>query len=489
MPLRAKIINPSFSTHSSKKITIEDGPMIDKQVPGESPSDVLFNTHYGVRTIELNRPGKMNSLNASMAQKIISRLLEWTKSDLANIILISGAAVRGSPTGKKPFCAGGDVAALAELNIKGPEGQRQSHDYFALEYQLDHLIATYPKPYIAYMDGITMGGGVGLSVHAPIRIATERTIFAMPETNIGFFPDVGGSFFLSRLEGSIGAYLALTSKHLRGVDVYFAGIATHYIDSSTLPNLTARLAELQFKDFDSLDTRLEIINATIAEFDTGLPFERYGMFVSELRRAVDRCFSQGSVEEIIAAVRKEIRRGVPRVVRTWADDTLQALSERSPTSLRVALRLQQLGKDWSIAETFQREYELAGKFMAHPDFTQGVSARLIRKPAAKPVWEPPTLQEVSEQRIEEMLQPQEGGKKLELFNTGDYRSYPHSLALPRDEEVAVLVKSGSMSKEALISHLLGKYNHKLGLREKVNEILKRCCSDSPNTGLRWREEQ
>lgn len=130
---------------------------------------------------------------------------------MANVIVIKGAG--------RAFCAGGDVAVLAQDCAKGEEGQQASRDYFALEYKLDHLIATYPKPYVAFIDGITMGGGVGLSVHAPFRIATEKTVFAMPETTIGFFPDVGASFFLPRMDGELGTYLALTSERLKGPEV------------------------------------------------------------------------------------------------------------------------------------------------------------------------------------------------------------------------------------------------------------------------------
>ena len=133
---------------------------------------------------------------------------------MANVVVIKGR-------GPKAFCAGGDVAALVGLNREGPEGKEEATKFFGLEYQLDHLIATYRKPYIAFMDGITMGGGVGLSVHAPFRIATERTDFAMPETGIGFFPDVGASFFLPRLDGKIGTYLGLTGDRLTGVDVLY----------------------------------------------------------------------------------------------------------------------------------------------------------------------------------------------------------------------------------------------------------------------------
>lgn len=142
----------------------------------------------------------------------------------------------------RAFCAGGDVAALAKLNGEGKQGQQASKDYFALEYKLDHYIATYPKPYVAFMDGITMGGGVGLSVHAPFRIATENTVFAMPETTIGFFPDVGASFFLPRMDGQIGTYLALTSEQLKGVNVLYVQSCIHWPSQHTnIPSATTAL--------------------------------------------------------------------------------------------------------------------------------------------------------------------------------------------------------------------------------------------------------
>lgn len=224
MPLRARIMQSSRPVCQSSTRTYpahlptqlpqyasqSEADLVRPQ-PNDEPDDVVFDKIYGVRTIELNRPKKLNSLNGSMARKIIPRLREWSQSQLANVIIIKGNG--------RAFCAGGDVAALAELNQQGTEGQQQSSDYFGLEYKLDHLIATYSKPYVAFMDGITMGGGVGLSVHAPFRIATENTVFAMPETTIGFFPDVGASFFLPRMDGQMGTYLALTSEQLKGVDV------------------------------------------------------------------------------------------------------------------------------------------------------------------------------------------------------------------------------------------------------------------------------
>ena len=206
------ITPPAYGAPSTKTLQYAT-PTADllKAQKDDDPDDVIFTNNYGVRSIELNRPKKLNSLNGSMARKIIPRLQEWEKSELAGVVVIKGNG--------RAFCAGGDVAALAKWNQQGPEGQQKSSDYFGLEYKLDHLIATYNKPYVAFMDGITMGGGVGLSIHAPFRIATENTLFAMPETTIGFFPDVGASFFLPRLDGELGTYLALTSEQIKGVNV------------------------------------------------------------------------------------------------------------------------------------------------------------------------------------------------------------------------------------------------------------------------------
>jgi 3-hydroxyisobutyryl-CoA hydrolase len=236
MPLRAKIL----PTQAMSSVHYDSKQFAARE--GDDPEDVLFGSIYGLRTIELNRPKKHNSLNGSMIRKITPRLLEWEMSDLANVVVIKGV-------GDKAFCAGGDVRDVAvAVQEQGDDGRKFANEYFAAEYRLDHLIATYRKPYIALMDGYTMGGGVGLSVHAPLRIATERTVFAMPETTIGFFPDVGASFFLPKMPGAVGTYLALTSERLKGVNVFYAGIATHYLHSTSLPNLESRLPGQQQDD-------------------------------------------------------------------------------------------------------------------------------------------------------------------------------------------------------------------------------------------------
>ncbi|KAF2189090.1 3-hydroxyisobutyryl-CoA hydrolase mitochondrial precursor [Zopfia rhizophila CBS 207.26] len=463
MPLRAKITHPAWMTGTRMYSTPTEDLLRPQK--DDEPDDVVFTNNYGVRSIELNRPKKLNSLNGSMARKIIPRLQEWTKSELANVIVIKGAG--------RAFCAGGDVAALAEWNKKGPDGQQKSSDYFGLEYKLDHLIATYSKPYVAFIDGITMGGGVGLSIHAPFRIATENTLFAMPETTIGFFPDVGASFFLPRMEGQLGTYLALTSEQLRGVDVFYHGVATHYIHSSTLPNLESRLAELQFPDYMDLNQRFKIINSTIEEFSTGLPSER-PTISGELRNTIDRVFSndQPSIEAILNSLKDVQKDSASEPFQKWAERTIGTIQARSPISVAVTLHQMRVGREWSIAETFQREYDIAAHFMAHPDFVEGVTARLIERKKERPNWKPNTFEEV---RPDQVAQFFEKKTELPLISSGkgsDYKEYPHAwIGLPREEEI--LREAAGKNAEEVVATLLEKYEGKQGVREKVAEVLER----------------
>ncbi|KAL9603025.1 MAG: hypothetical protein Q9219_001389 [cf. Caloplaca sp. 3 TL-2023] len=484
MPLRAKITNPAYRTSAAPSTMDEYAEF--KEQPGDDPDDVLFNTLYGVRTIQLNRPKKYNALNGSMIRKIIPRLKEYQKSALASIIIIGGA-------GPKAFCAGGDVSHLAnEITQNGDAGRSNAKTYFGLEYKLDHLIATYPKPYIAYLDGITMGGGVGLSVHAPIRIATENTVFAMPETGIGFFPDVGGSFFLPRLEGQLGTYLALTSSTLKGVQALYAGVATHYIDSSVLANLTSRLAELVFKDYSDLRSRLLIIDRTIEEFNTGLPPEDPNpRLAGNIRVAIDLCFHHDTVEEIVSALEQERdAAGTPAQVKEWATQTLRTLSEKSPTSLKVTLRQMRVGGKWDTSDAFRREYHIAAQFMRHPDFVNGVSARLIHKPPSKPAWQPADLQSVTNEDVEAFFRVKEGEEGLRLLTEGrDYDHYPFEqiLGLPREEHVEKVVRSNrGLGRQGVVDAMVEAKEGKIGVREKVEEVLGRRCKVDGEGKVIWK---
>lgn len=458
--MRACRANSDFDPQSSLSSAAE----IWRPLPEDEPEDVVFTSLYGLRSIELNRPKKLNSLNGSMIRKIAPRLIEWQKSDMANVVVMKGAG--------NALCAGGDVATLAKkIQSEGDSGSRWADQYFALEYKLDHLIATYQKPYISFMDGFTMGGGVGLSIHAPFRIATERTVFAMPETTIGFFPDVGASFFLPRMPGAVGKYLAMTSEQLKGPNVFYAGIATHYLHSTTLPLLETRLSELRFKDFDSLEKRLYLVNQAIEQYVTGLPYDQPMLIAGELRKVIDRCFSKPSVKEILQALREELN-GPHKV---WAEKTLNTLSARSPTSVYVTLEQLSQGNRWSIAETFQREHQIAAKFMRHPDFVEGVSAQLIRKDK-KPQWQVAGLEDViySKDVTKPFFEISPDVEPLELLTQEDYDEYPHrKLGLPTEEEVRRVVRSKEYKAIEVVRLFIEQRDGKQGVKEVVSEILAR----------------
>ncbi|KAK6509467.1 hypothetical protein TWF481_004211 [Arthrobotrys musiformis] len=484
MPLRARIGVNAMAQSSRSQSTAAPAAATPAPEEENTDDDVLFDSAKGVRTITLNRPKKFNALNGSMAGKILPRLLEWQKSQMANVIVIKGA-------GEKAFCAGGDVAVLAAQNRTGPAGQNASIDYFALEYKLDNLIAKYPKPYVAFMDGITMGGGVGLSLHGHFRIATERTMFSMPETTIGFFPDVGASFFLPRLDGYLGTYLALTSERLTGVQAYWAGVATHYIHSSSLQDLQDRLAELEFNDHDDLQWRLEHINSTIEEYTTGLPHNEPFILSGKTREAIDRCFRYNTIDEIMQALRNEDSE--------WANKTINTLRSRSPIALRVTLLEMRYGAAWSINTAFMREYHMARKFMnhaMHPDFVEGVEKQLA-KPVdgfkAPPVWKPASIEETTDAMALKYLEIEEGAPRLDLVklpNEVDFSNYPHGwLGLPSENAVKIMLgKGGKKTVGELEKEVLKQWDNKLGVKEKLRDVFERKIVEGPGGIAEWKVE-
>lgn len=418
-----------------------------------------------------------------MIEKIFPRMIEWEKSDMANVVVLKGA-------GEKALCAGGDVTALAEMNKNSTEGWKSSAQYFAEEYKLDHYIATYKKPYVAFMDGITMGGGVGLSIHAPFRIATEKTVFAMPETTIGFFPDVGASFFLRRMDGAVGTYLALTSERLTGPNVYYAGIATHYIHSSSLPDLENRLAEITFKDEDDHHRRLELINATLEEFATGLPFDQPIQIQGKIRKAIDRCFSKETVSEIYQALQAEVENEKQDdIVKEWAAKQIETLKKRSPTALHVTARQMRAvdTQAWDIAETFKKEHHVATEFMKHPDFTEGVTALLVNK--KPPVWKD-VAADAKPSDVTEPFFKFDKENELKLFDDSrTYREYPHTwIGVPSEREVEKLVRSGSFTKSEVMDKFVQSRNGRQGVAEVVKEILERKTKKVHGGGREWVSE-
>lgn len=310
----------------------------------------------------------------------------------------------------------------------------------------------------------------------------------MPETTIGFFPDVGASFFLPRLDGSLGLYLALTSAQLHGVDVFWSGVATHYLHSTSLPDLEARLAELRFPDSTPLQTRLRLINSTIEEFCTGFPKPPTASLVGgDLRAAIDYVFQPGhrSLDDIFNALRglEDQRQQTPPDIVDWAKKTRETLLQRSPTSAHVTLRQLREGARWDIAETFRRELGLAERFMSHPDFVAGVSALLIHKPKTTPIWTPARFEDVKAVDVARFF----SSPSTELALADDvegqtatgwpWRMYPHSwTALPGEGEVKrVLREMGekAQSGDDVVEEVVRRRDGKAGVREKVEDILRR----------------
>eukprot|EP01127_Copromyxa_protea_P014054 TRINITY_DN3867_c0_g1_i1.p1 TRINITY_DN3867_c0_g1~~TRINITY_DN3867_c0_g1_i1.p1 ORF type:complete len:393 (+),score=84.22 TRINITY_DN3867_c0_g1_i1:147-1181(+) len=322
--------------------------------------------------VTLNRPKALNSLTHEMVQILTPLYRQWETDDsVANIV------VRGQG---RAFCAGGDIVQIFE---SGKAGTSMCKDFFREEYILNHLIGTLQTPHVAIISGITMGGGVGLSVHGQFRVATDTTLFAMPETGIGFFPDVGGSYFLPRLEGSLGMYLGLTGQKLKGQHVAAAGIATHYIPNERIGDLENELSAITKKDVSAVE---EVLNKFVVTPSWG---------DSDIKASMDlinKAFSQKSVEEII-----EVLRGQPN--NAFAQKTLETLNKMSPTSLKVSHKLLTLGKKLTFEECFELEYNVSQRFMKGTDFYEGVGELLVTK-TNNPHWNPPTLAEVQDADID-----------------------------------------------------------------------------------------
>ncbi|UCH73330.1 MAG: enoyl-CoA hydratase/isomerase family protein [Rhodospirillales bacterium] len=324
--------------------------------------EVLFERRGALGLITLNRPKALNALTLDMIHEMTTRLEDWAADSGVATVLIRGA-------GDKAFCAGGDIRALVE-----PDNAAYIAGFFADEYRLNRLIFRYPKPYVALIDGIAMGGGVGVSVNGGLRIATDTTLFAMPETGIGMFPDVGGSYFLPRCPGEIGMYLGLSGARLKAADCLYAGIADGHVATVKNAVMIARLEEGEAADSVLRDL-------------SGSPGEAP---LAEHRAAIDRCFAGDSVEEIIVALEDE--------EGAWAVKTLQALEGKSPFALKVALRQLRLGQALDFEDCMAMEYRLSQRVVPGHDFREGVRAAVIDKDRT-PSWRPETLAAVSEEMV------------------------------------------------------------------------------------------
>ncbi|XP_004452603.2 3-hydroxyisobutyryl-CoA hydrolase, mitochondrial isoform X1 [Dasypus novemcinctus] len=340
----------------------------------DAAAAVLLERKGCAGVITLNRPKFLNALNLNMIRQIYPQLKKWEQDPETFLIIIKG-------TGGKAFCAGGDIREVSEAE---KAKQKLSQDFFREEYMLNSAIDSCQKPYVALIHGITMGGGVGLSVHGQFRVATENTLFAMPETSIGLFPDVGGGYFLPRLQGKLGYFLALTGFRLKGRDVQRAGIATHFVDSEKLGLLEEDLLALKSPSKENIADVLETYH-TKSKIDQDKPF-----ILEEHMDKINRWFSANTVEQIIENLQQD--------GSSFALEQLKVINKMSPTSLKITLRQLMEGSSKTLQEVLTMEYQLSQACMRGHDFHEGVRAILIDKDQS-PKWKPADLKEVTDEDL------------------------------------------------------------------------------------------
>ncbi|MGO4585246.1 enoyl-CoA hydratase/isomerase family protein [Arthrobacter sp. 2RAF6] len=326
-------------------------------------AEVLFEKRGHLGVITLNRPKAVNALTAGMVHAMLDQLTAWADDDAVKTVLVHGAGDRG-------LCAGGDIVAIYDDILRRGD---QTADFWAAEYRLNSLIARYPKPYVAFMDGLVLGGGVGISAHGSVRVVTERTRTGMPETTIGFVPDVGGTLLLSRSPGESGTHAALTGAHLSGADALFLGLADHFVPSESLPALA------------------EALESSTAEAAVGsFVREPPASALSGQREWIDDAYASDDAEEIVARLRAA---GGDAAA---AADTIEA---KSPTAVKVTLESLRRVRELSLEEALEQEYRVGVRCLAGPDFREGIRAQVVDKDR-NPQWKPASLAEVSPAAVE-----------------------------------------------------------------------------------------
>ena len=338
---------------------------------------VLSEIRGHIALLTLNRPQALNALSLDMILELRDALGRCRADPQIHAVLLRGA-------GDKAFCAGGDIRALYQSFKSSGSLHR---DFFAAEYPLDYLLYEYPKPHLVVMDGITLGGGMGLAQGSRLRIVGERTRLGMPEVAIGFFPDVGGSYFLSRLPGKLGTYLALTAVQIRAADALYCRLADFYLPPAALASLGDDLAALTWSGDHAADVRGCV---TALQADAVMP-----PTLPALRPAIDAHFSRPSVRAIVESLENETR----SEYAGWAQQTAKLMRSRSPTMLSVTLRQLERGAELSLADCFRMELGMAAQSFAQGDFLEGVRAVLVDKDNA-PRWQPAAIEEVTPESID-----------------------------------------------------------------------------------------
>jgi len=342
-------------------------------------AEILFERRGAAGIVTLNRPKALNAITHAMVRALAAQLADWAKDDAITRVVMLAA-------GDRAFSAGGDIRALYELGRAGRHGE--ALQFWRDEYMLNTLIKRYPKPYVALIDGMVMGGGVGVSVHGSHRVAGDRFQFAMPEVGIGFFPDVGATWFLPRLPGEVGTYCALAGERMKNADAVPLGIATHHVASS------------RFRDLAEALTGNVPVDAMLGAFA-----EKVGSGpMSVYRAAIDRTFDADHVEDILAALDREAISGSTEA--GWAGATAATIRGKSPVSLKIALAQMRGGRQWSFTDCMKTEFRIVSRIIYREDFYEGVRAVIIDKDNA-PRWNPSRLGQVLQSDIDAYFAPLE----------------------------------------------------------------------------------
>jgi enoyl-CoA hydratase len=343
-----------------------------------SKPELIARREGGVGWLTLNRPQALGALTLGMCEAMTAALLDWRDDAGIAAVLIDHAGERG-------FCAGGDIRWLAE---SGAGDGRAARRFFHTEYRLNHLLSVYPKPVVAFMDGVTMGGGVGISLPARYRIATERTRLAMPETGIGLFPDVGAGWWLPKLHGRTGVWMVLTGARLEAADCELLGLATDVVPAGQAEAVKAAIA----REPDAIERIL-----TEYEADPGHPP------IADHRDEIDRLFAGETLEDVEAALQAD--------GSDWARAQLEAIAPKSPMSAKVSFRL--IGgalHPASMAEDLVSEYRLASRIVMSHDFLEGVRAVIVEKDN-RPAWDPASVAGMTDEMVDALFAPLPAGEE------------------------------------------------------------------------------
>ncbi|WVQ67623.1 uncharacterized protein L199_005826 [Kwoniella botswanensis] len=501
----------SISRHLSSSATASDKATSSKM---SSPHDdlVLFESHHNARLYKLNRSSKLNSLNQDMIDVLSKKIRNWRELESCKVIIGTGD--------QRAFCAGGDVKQLV-LDLK--EGKDTALPFFKSEFELNWTLGRLGKPYVAVIDGVTMGGGAGLSLPANIRIATPRTIFAMPETKIGYAPDVGANYYLAQLDGAIGAWLAVTGQELYGRAVYELGIATHYVTPNLLPTIINEITSLdsptpqQISSIVSSYTSSPSASSSEGESSKSNP-DGYSTIKGEIREFLDKTFSLKSIPEINKALTKaQNDEGLSEDTKKWAKAQQDILSQRSPTSTAVALTGYRKAKearrlDRTLLNDISMATAFCGPHRSTGDFIKGVSSVLIDRSKTAPEWIPGDLSDpkLSLGEITKNFypgKPSEGQPELELvpssaskLDSGRDSSWNQfrKFGLPSETDIRSSVDGYSpgsgafaLTEQELVSQFIENHGSPQGQRRKeiedrVRDVVQRRCKKDKQGYLEWK---